>query len=119
MSSRKFLILTSLLGLLTLVFLMFAPSEKMAQVLIFIAGLGIANIFPLIFSLTVGQYPLRANEISGLMIMAVSGGAIIPPLMGWLGDTIGVQASVFVLVFSIGLILIISLFSKTTEHIDR
>ena len=38
----------------------------------------------LVFSITVDKYPDRSNEISGLMIMAVSGGAVIPLLIGWL-----------------------------------
>jgi MFS transporter, FHS family, L-fucose permease len=68
------------------------------MVIIFIIGLGVANIFPLIFSLTVEKYPSRSNEISGLMIMAVSGGAAIPPLMGWLTDfTSAVTAGIWVL----------------------
>jgi fucose permease len=69
-----------------------------AMAVIFIIGLGVANIFPLIFSLTVGKFPLRANEISGLMIMAVSGGAAIPPLIGLLTDNVGLTAGMFVLV---------------------
>jgi fucose permease len=68
------------------------------MVIIFIIGLSVANIFPLIFSLSVEKYPLRTNEISGLMIMAVSGGAVIPLLIGSLTDNIGVTAGMFVLV---------------------
>ena len=80
---------------------MVAPSEVAALGIIFIIGLGISNIFPLVFSLSVGRYPERANEISGLMIMAVAGGAVIPPIMGLISDNFGVTASLFVLVASI------------------
>ena len=73
--------------------------------MIFVIGLGIANIFPLIFSLTVEKYPERSNEISGLMIMAVSGGAVIPPLMGSIGDMFSVTSSIFVLLIAILIIL--------------
>ena len=85
------------------------------MVIIFIIGLGIANIFPLVFSLTVGRYPGRANEISGLMIMAVSGGAALPPLMGWIGDMISVTASIFVLVAAIVFILVVSFMQRRME----
>jgi fucose permease len=98
LSSRKFLLWTSVLGLASIVALLVAPSDISSMVVIFIIGLGVANIFPLIFSLTVEKYPLRANEISGLMIMAVSGGAAIPPLIGFLTDTVGLTAGMFVLV---------------------
>lgn len=98
LSSRKFLMWTSVLGLVSILALLVVPTPMTAMAVIFIIGLGIANIFPLIFSLTVGKYPLRANEISGLMIMAVSGGAAIPPLIGFLTDTVGLTAGMFVLV---------------------
>jgi FHS family L-fucose permease-like MFS transporter len=50
------------------------------------AGLGFANIWPMLFSITVDKKPECANELSGLMCMAISGGALLPLLMGWLMD---------------------------------
>jgi fucose permease len=96
--SRKFFFWSSILALLSIIALIFAPSAMSAMVIIFIIGLGVANIFPLIFSLAVEKYPVRTNEISGLMIMAVSGGAVIPILIGSLTDNVGVTAGMFVLV---------------------
>jgi len=115
LSSNKFFIWSSVLGLISILALIFAPSEIFSLVIIFIIGLGIANIFPLVFSLTVGRFPGRANEISGLMIMAVSGGAVLPPLMGWIGDLVSVTASIFVLVAAIVFILTVSLTQKKKE----
>lgn len=91
--SRKFFLWSSILALLSVLALLIAPSAMMAMVIIFIIGLGVANIFPLVFSITVERYPVRSNEISGLMIMAVSGGAVIPVLIGWVTD---ISASVTV-----------------------
>jgi fucose permease len=51
-----------------------------------LAGLGFANIWPLLFSLTVEERPGRGAELSGLMCMAISGGAVVPLLMGRLVD---------------------------------
>lgn len=100
LSSNKFFIWSSVIGLVSILALIIAPSEVAAFAIIFIIGLGIANIFPLVFSLAVERYSERANEISGLMIMAVSGGAVIPPIMGLIGDNFGVTTSLFVLVIS-------------------
>lgn len=91
--SRKFFLWSSILALLSVLALLIAPSAMMAMVIIFVIGLGVANIFPLVFSITVERYPVRSNEISGLMIMAVSGGAVIPVLIGWVTD---ISASVTV-----------------------
>jgi fucose permease len=60
------------------------------------AGLGFANIWPMLFSITVEERPERANELSGLMCMAISGGAIVPLIMGGLIDGGVSQALAFV-----------------------
>jgi fucose permease len=109
LSSPRFFIWTTFLGLISLLALVFVPTELAALMVIFIIGLTIANIFPLVFSLTLGRYPDRANEISGLMIMAVSGGAVLPPLMGWIADFSNWTTSAYVLIASAAFILIVAL----------
>ena len=52
-----------------------------------LVGLGAASYIAL--------RPERASELSGLMCMAISGGAIIPLLMGQLRDS-GLKATAFV-----------------------
>lgn len=81
----RFLVLSvaaSVIGLAGL----FANNQPIALGCIVLAGLGFANIFPLIFSITVDRLPERSNEISGLMVTAILGGAIIPPVMGAIAD---------------------------------
>lgn len=57
-------------------------SEKwMLYTGIMAVGFFCANIFSIIFAFAIGHKPERTDEISGLMIMGVSGGAIFPPLM--------------------------------------
>ena len=41
-------------------------------------GVSIATIIPIVFSLSVKKFPTRSNEISGLIMMAISDGAVIP-----------------------------------------
>jgi fucose permease len=66
-------------------------------VLIFIIGFAVANVFSIIFSAALQKKPERANEISGLMIMGVAGGAVIPPLMGVVSDAMGQTGGMAVL----------------------
>jgi fucose permease len=96
--ARKFLFGTAALALLSMIAMIFAPSVMIARIAIFMAGLGSGNLFPLIFTITLEKMPNRANEVSGLMIMAISGGAIIPPIMGVLSANVGMIASLMVLV---------------------
>jgi len=115
-SSTKFLFWSSVTGLISILVLLVAPSDLAAVIIIFIIGLGVANIFPLIFSLTVEKYPLRANEISGLMIMAVSGGAVLPPLMGWISDMSGqVIWGMLLLPASAGYLVFVSLMNQKSK----
>jgi Fucose permease len=49
-------------------------------------GVGNSNIFSIIFSKALLYMPSRNNEISGLMIMGIFGGAIFPVFMGFMSD---------------------------------
>jgi fucose permease len=62
----------------------------------FVTGLGFANIFPLVFSTAVETLPQHTNELSGLMVTAIVGGAILPPIMGVVADHSTVQLSFLV-----------------------
>ena len=96
--AKKFLVGTAVLALLSMLAMIFAPSVMIARGAIFMVGLASGNLFPLIFAITLEKMPNRANEVSGLMIMAISGGAFIPPLMGVMSANIGMIASLMVLV---------------------
>ena len=74
-------------------------------------GLGFANIFPLIFSITIDSMPERSNELSGLMVTAIVGGAFLPPLMGLLADQWSILVGFFVPVMAILYITSLSLFN--------
>jgi fucose permease len=95
MSPRKFFLLTCIVSIAGLLGLSI-PDRTLAIASFFLVGLGFANIFPLVFSLTVESLPDRANELSGLMVTAIVGGAFLPPLMGVVADHIGVQLSFLV-----------------------
>ena len=84
-SARIFFRISALLGLLGAILLMLGNKE-LAIVGVVIGGLGFANIWPMLFSITVEEKPECANELSGLMCMAISGGAIVPLLMAKMRD---------------------------------
>lgn len=82
----------SLAGILGL----FVPDSTVAAASFFVVGLGFANIFPLVFSLAVEAMPEYTNELSGLMVTAIVGGAFVPPVMGAVADASSVQWSFLV-----------------------
>ncbi|MGA2407530.1 MAG: MFS transporter [Bacteroidales bacterium] len=110
-SSRKFFIWTSILGILCLVAILLISSPVMAWGLVFLIGLSVANIFPLVFSITVEKYPTRTNEISGLMMMAISGGAVIPLLIGWVSDLSSIAFGMSILIVCMIYLLLVSIYN--------
>jgi MFS transporter, FHS family, L-fucose permease len=92
---RRFFVFTVGLSLLAIL-AMLAGNKSVALAGMFFTGLGFANIFPLVFSIAVDAMPERTNELSGLMVSAIVGGAILPPLMGFLADSTSTLVSFIV-----------------------
>ena len=59
-------------------------------------GLFNSVMFPTIFSLAVAELGPLTGKGSGLINMAIVGGALLPPLQGYLADLIGIQMSFIV-----------------------
>ena len=87
-----------LAALAAITLLFFAGSTVFIMVLIGCIGFFCSSIFSVIYSQALKSRPDRANEISGLMIMGVCGGAVIPPLMGVLADAIGNQTGSIIVI---------------------
>ena len=101
LDAKYFLTISTILTLVGLGGIIFINDLFTVQVMIFITGLGFANLFPIIFGITVESRPEYANEISGLIILFVCGGAVIPPIMGLVSQYYGVAMSMGVLVLCI------------------
>ena len=86
MSATKLLVATVLVATAGLLGLVLVQNQAAVVASVVLAGLGCANIFPLIFSITVNRMPERSNEISGLMVTAIVGAGVLPPLMGLVAD---------------------------------
>ncbi len=112
MSSRSFFRVSAGLGTIGILgVLSGVPGLAIAGVIA--AGLGFANIWPVLFSLTVEARPERGAELSGLMCMAIFGGAVLPPLMGKLNDTAGMTAAFLVPLACFAYLLALSLRGTT------
>lgn len=84
-------------------------TQYMILLVVCIIAFAMSSIFAVIYSLALHSLPNRANEISGLMITGISGGAIIPPLMGVCADITGNQiGSIIVMLFCVVYLLLCS-----------
>lgn len=90
--SGKIFFKASLIGLLLgLIGLLFVTNKLFIYLAVVLIGLGNSNIFSIIFSQALLYKPEHKNEISGLMIMGLSGGAVFPVFMGLLSDWVTAQ----------------------------
>ncbi len=106
-SASKFFATSSCLALVSLAGLIFA--HNLTHVLVFVAlfGLGYANLFSIIFSISMQRQPEKTNEVSALLIVGVCGGAIIPPALGVITDFFGTQGSALVTLALVWLYMIV------------
>jgi FHS family L-fucose permease-like MFS transporter len=90
LSPRKLLAafagINSLLVLVTML-----SSGHVAMVSVIVIGLFNSIMFPTIFALGIERLGPMTSKASSLLIMAIVGGAVIPPLVGVLADHIGLQ----------------------------
>ena len=104
-------ILVAIAGLLVL---FFVSGQYAILALIALIGFTCSSIFSLVFSMAIQARPEKANEISGLMVTGIFGGAVVPPLMGYLTDLLGSQAgSLFVILGCLCYLLYCSFGIKT------
>jgi fucose permease len=114
--TQRFLIASVLAILAGTVGLFFCHTTTSIYLCVALVGVGNSNVFPIIFSRALQHLPARGNEMSGLMMMGISGGAIFPVLMGLASDCSGTQAgAVAVLTACVAYLLFLSLGIKTIK----
>lgn len=108
-SPRVFFISSIGIMIAGIIGLFFANTPLFIYICIAMLGIGNSNIFPIIFSQAMQLLPNRNNEISGLMIMGIAGGAIFPLFMGIASDALGGQhGAVIILAICVTYLLFLS-----------
>ena len=110
-SARKFFIISMFVAIAALVTALMLSTLWAILTMIFLLGFAVANVFSIVFSAALQKKPERANEISGLMIMGVSGGALFPWLMGVVSDTYHSQGAAFAVLLGLLCYLLFLAFS--------
>jgi fucose permease len=110
--SGRNVFLVSVLMILMGVLTMFTADKTIIYIGIALFGLGNANIFSVMFSQALICQPKFNNEVSGLMIMGVFGGAVFPLIMGVMSDTMGGQVGAVIVLLALVSYLIVGVFPK-------
>ena len=114
-SSKKFFRLNIIVAVMALVLLIFTNGKLSIFILYGVIGFTIANIFSIIYSMAIQARPDKGNEISGLMITGVFGGAVLPFMMGILSDLMGSQLGGIIIILAGALYLAFASFAIKVE----
>ena len=91
MKDWTFLIVSVLMMVASVLGLLYGHSSMAIYVSVALMGFGNGNPFSIVFSRAMNAVPDKKNEVSGLLIMGICGGAVFPILMGAASDLSGSQ----------------------------
>jgi len=103
---------TVVLALGALCFTLLATSLPGIYIGIFLLGVTLSNIFSIIFSKALQHKPGYWNEVSGLMMMGVIGGAIVPLAIGIVSDSLGQTMGMLVVGICMVYLLVNSMYAS-------
>ena len=111
MDSRKVLIIFTVLALICLTAALFG-SAKISLIAFPWIGFFASVMYPIIFSLALNSVSEHHGSFSGILVTGIIGGAIVPFVIGWLGDHLGLRNGMFFLYVTMGYILSIGFWAK-------
>ena len=118
-STVNFFRISAIVAIAALIALVFVTDRNILFALFAIIGFSIANVFSIIYSMAIQYLPNKANEISGLMITGVFGGAVIPFIMGLTSDAMKSQVgSVLIILISAVYLLFLAYAIKPKVALD-
>lgn len=109
--SRKILIAFTLAAMLALAVALFGTGE-MALIAFPIVGFCTSVMYSIIFSLALNSVPKNHGSFSGILCTGIVGGAVVPSIIGALGDVIGLRLAMTFMFLTLGFILSIGFWSK-------
>ncbi|MBA6225101.1 sugar MFS transporter [Colwellia sp. MB02u-18] len=94
LAAGKVLAFNAFMAVVFIIITIFA-SGQIAMLAILLVGLCNSIMFPTIFSLAINGLGQHTSQGSGILCLAIVGGAILPLIQGVLADSIGLQNSFF------------------------
>jgi fucose permease len=110
--SRKVLIGACVGALLCLSTALFGPAN--VSVIAFPAiGLFTSVMWPIVISLALNSVAEHHGSFSGILSTAIVGGAVVPVIIGGIGDCLGLRTGVAFLYVTFGLVLSVGFWAKS------
>lgn len=112
MDSSKVLIWFTVLAIITLSIGLFTGSDRVALYAFPIVGFFASVMYPIIFSLALNSLEEHHGAFSGILLTGIIGGAVIPLIIGAIGDHFGLRTGMFFLYITLGYILSVGFWAK-------
>ena len=101
----------SLLAMATVALALFGPAQLSLWAFP-TAGFFLSIMFSVIFSLALNSVEKHHGSFSGILCSGIFGGALVPLIIGWIGDQIGLRSAMLFLFITLGYILAIPFWAK-------
>jgi fucose permease len=112
MDSAKVLIAFTILAIITLSIGLFTGSDRVALYAFPTVGFFASVMYPIIFSLALNSLEEHHGAFSGILLTGIIGGAVIPLIIGAIGDHFGLRTGMFFLYITLGYILSVGFWAK-------
>jgi FHS family L-fucose permease-like MFS transporter len=109
--SRKVLVWFAAAAIVFLSLALFGPGP-LALVMFPLMGFAASVMWPVIFSLALNSVPAHHGSFSGILCTGIIGGALVPLIIGRLGDMLGLRQGMLFLYLTLGYILSIGLWAR-------
>ncbi|MDN5213524.1 sugar MFS transporter [Fulvivirgaceae bacterium BMA12] len=110
--SRKVLIGFASAGVICLSLALFSGNVDVVLIAFPLVGFFASVIWSVVISLALNSVPSHHGSLSGILVTGIAGGAIIPLIVGWLGDIYGLRIGMIFLYLTFGYIISIGFWSK-------
>ena len=111
LDSRKVLIVTSVGTIFFLIAALFGTTQQ-ALIAFPLIGFFIATMWSIIISLALNSVAEAHGSFSGILVTGIVGGALVPFIVGALGDVFGLKIGMLFLLITLSFILSIGFWSK-------
>jgi MFS transporter, FHS family, L-fucose permease len=110
--SRKVLVGAASFAILLLAIGLFTSNAHVAIIALPAIGFFASVMWPIVFALALNSVPAHHGTVSGILCTGIIGGAIVPLIIGKLGDLFGLRASMTICFFTLAWVLSVGLWSK-------
>ncbi len=109
--SRRILIWFVSAAIILLSMALFGPAN-IALYAFALMGFAASVMWSIVFSLALNSVESHHGSFSGILCTAIIGGAVVPLIIGWLGDMFGLRTGMFFLYITLGYLLSIGIWAK-------